>query len=113
MFVHWVYTCTQIDLLGISIHFSGYTLVKEKTKCDDGLFVKGTTKQSKGYKESVGKCYEACKDQTGMDMFIYHIVGRSDADCNDRGCFCACYDTKMVECEIVSSERMNLYTMLP
>ena len=87
-------------------------MVKEKTKCDDvdgSGFVKDQTKQSRGYKASLVECYNACKNHFGNGMFVYHNVNYADADCKSNGCFCACYDTRKVNCKHKSIGRMDLY----
>ena len=88
-------------------------------KCKDDAttdFVQGQTKKTKGYRESVAKCYQACKGEFGRGMFIYHNAeyngsdGFIDADCESgKGCFCACYDTSSINCEQVTVKRMDLY----
>ena len=88
-------------------------------KCkDDAMsgFVQGQTKKTKGYRKSVGDCYQACKDDFGKGMFIYHNIKYNGidefmpADCKSgSGCFCVCYDTASINCEQVTIKRMDLY----
>ena len=84
---------------------SEYALEGVKLRCDftDEAKVTRTTQE---YLKTTDDCYTACKQ---TDYFTYHIKGYPKSDCNDSGCYCACYEGP---CDLVYGPKVNVYKII-